>query len=235
MIRHHRYKAQIQIKPRIDPKVMPLTGATAEERLARSVPLFDTPGGQYVERRGIPVDIAHQAGVRFDPHWNGRAAVIVPMTGLNGELCSVHGRYLQQRGEEDKMFTIGPGGGILNVADALAGDMIIVVEGLFDVLSLALCGYRSVATVGRIAPWLQQVCKGKTVLLAFDGNRPGEATAVYYGQYLDGAITHRLKPPDSAKDWNTALVKEGRSIVEQWLRLNVARFRASNTIDHEHA
>ena len=161
--------------------------------------------------------------------------MIVPMTGANGALCSVHGRYLQQRGDEDKMFTIGPGGGILNVADGLAGDIIIIVEGLFDVLSLSLCGYSSIATVGRIAPWLPQVCNGKAVLLAFDGNRPGDATAQFYGQYLNGAIVRRLTPPDGAKDWNTAIVKKGRSIVERWLRLNVSRFTASKTINHEHA
>jgi hypothetical protein len=235
MKRHHLYKAHIHVKTRVDPKVMPVTGETAEERLSGSLPLFGTPGEQYVERRGIPVGIAHDAGVRFDPDWNGRAAVIVPMMGANGELCSVHGRYLQQRGDEDKMFTIGPGDGILNVADGLAGDVLIIVEGLFDVLSLALSGYRSIATVGRIATWLPEACKRKTVLLAFDGNRPGEATAEFYHQYLNGAVAHRLTPPDGAKDWNTALVKRGRSIVERWLRLNVSRFAASNSINHEHA
>jgi len=235
MIRHHRNKPHTLIKIRIDPKVMPRTGATPEERLARGVPLFDTPGGMYVERRGIPVGIAHDAGVRFDRDWNGRPAVIVPMRGPGGELCSVHGRYLQQRGAEDKMFTIGPGGGLLNVADGLTSDLVIIVEGLFDVLSLALCGYRSVATVGRIAPWLPLACKGKTVLLAFDGNRPGDATAVFYRQFLEGAVIHRLTPPDHAKDWNTALIKEGKSTVEQWLRHHVARFTASNTLEHEQA
>lgn len=55
------------MKQRIDPVVMPITSETPEERLANGLPIFGTPGQQYVESRSIPVDIAHDAGVRFDP------------------------------------------------------------------------------------------------------------------------------------------------------------------------
>ena len=224
MIRYNRYKLNLSLKQRIDPVVMPITGETPEERLANGVSLFSTPGQQYVESRSIPVDIAHDAGVRFDPDWNGRAAVIVPMYGANRELCSVHGRYLQQVGSQNKMFTIGPGGGVLNVNKGLNSDVIIIVEGLFDALSLAVCGYGCIATVGRKAPWLPEHCKGKTILLAFDGNRPGETTAMLYKQWLVGANTQRLSPPGTSKDWNTAFIKRGRPVVEQWLKHNLARF-----------
>lgn len=221
MIRYTRHKRNIDLKTPIDPKVMPGTGETAEERWAHCMPLFDTAGQQYVEQRGIPAQIAHDAGVRFDPDWNGRPAVVAPMRGLHQELCSVHGRYLHQTGNEDKMFTLGPGGGILNLADAWNNDVVIIVEGLFDVLSLAVCGYTSLATVGRVAPWLPQVCKGKTIILAFDGNRPGATMATFYRQFLDAARFIRLTPPGHSKDWNSALLKKGKATVEQWLRLNL--------------
>jgi hypothetical protein len=234
MIRYNRYKLNLSLKQRIDPGVMPVTGETPEERLKNSLPLFDTAGQQYVESRGIPAAIAHDAGVRFDPDWDGRAAVIVPMYGANHEPCSVHGRYLQQAGSQNKMLTIGPGGGVLTMCDGLNKDIIIIVEGLFDALSLAVCGYGSVATVGRKAPWLPEHCKGKTILLAFDGNRPGETTAMLYKQLLVGANTQRLSPPGTSKDWNTALIKRGRPIVEQWLKYNLARF-TKKQVHHEQA
>src|SRR5580765_945506 len=205
-----------------DSRLMPNTGETPELRLARAVPLMGTPGQRYVENRGIPVHIAHEAGVRFDSDWNGRAAVIVPMRDFDGNLCSVHGRYLEQTGQQDKMLTIGPGGGAISVLRGWRDEPIILVEGLFDALSLAVCGRSSVATVGRWAPWLPQVCAGKVIWLAFDGNRPGEAEAARYKESLSGAETRRLTPPAPSKDWNTALVKRGRATVEIWLDRHLA-------------
>ena len=84
-----RNKSKIDINVPIDVKVMPATGELPGERLALALPLSGTPGQHYVESRGIPVGIAHDAGVRFDADWNGRPAVIVPMKGLHHELCSV--------------------------------------------------------------------------------------------------------------------------------------------------
>ncbi len=98
------------MKPLIDPIVMPVTNETAEERYKRSLPLFNTPGLQYVEKRGISPEIAHKACVRFDPDWNGRPAVIVPIVNADHKLCSLHGRYLSIMGKQNKMFTVGPGG-----------------------------------------------------------------------------------------------------------------------------
>jgi len=218
------------MKRLIDPRVMPVTGETPQERLTRSLPLVGSPGQEYVENRNIPVAIAHDAGVRFDPDWNGRPAVIVPMFDAKHGLCSVHGRYLQQTGNQNKMFTIGPGGGIVSVGKGSYTNPIIIVEGLFDALSLAVCGYSSLATIGRRAPWLPEVCKGKIIILAFDGNCPGESEVAFYRQYLTGANIHRLTPPGHSKDWNTALAKRGQSSVEQWLRYNLLRFTKENVM-----
>jgi hypothetical protein len=201
-----------------DSPTMPGTGESPEVRLARALPLSGTPGEAYVETRGIPAQLAHDAHVRFDPGWDGRAAVVVPMKDAAGHLRSVHGRYLEHTGKQNKMLTIGPGGGVVSVMNGLRRDSIILVEGLFDALTLALCRHGSVATVGRWAPWLPDVCAGKMVWLAFDGNCPGEATAGRYKQILVGADTRRLPPPGRSKDWNTALVNRGRATVEAWLR-----------------
>jgi Toprim-like len=212
----------------VDPLLMPVTGETPQERLARSFSLLDTPGQHYIEKRGIPVDIAHNAGIRFDPDWNGRAAIIAPMFDSKQTLCSLHGRYLVQEGKQDKMFTIGPGGGMFSVGESYQNDRVILVEGVFDALSLAVCGYSCLATVGRKAPWLPEVCKGKLVVLAFDANNPGEEAVDFYKQYITEASFHRLTPPGHIKDWNSALLKRGADSLEHWLHYNLDRLITEN-------
>lgn len=196
---------------------MPNTGETPEYRMFHALPLIGTQGQKYVEKRGIPIAIAHEAGVRFDPDWNGREAVIAPMIDLQGMFCSTHGRYLQIFGKQNKMLTIGKPNGIINVSGTTESNVIILVEGLFDALSLAVCGYGSFATVGRWASWLPEFCVDKTVLVAFDATHSGEADAAIYRQRLKGANVCRFLPPDRCKDWNTALLKRGQAIVTRRL------------------
>ncbi|MDH7459711.1 toprim domain-containing protein [Chitinophagaceae bacterium 26-R-25] len=219
--RYEQHKSTMPHGQRIDPLTMPVTGEAPQNRLNNGLLLTGTPGQAYVEHRCIPIQIAHEAGVRFDPDWNGRPAVIAPMFDLYHALCSVHGRYLSQAGNEDKMFTIGPGGGIFSVLGGYQVEPVIFVEGLFDALSLAVCGYSSIATVGRLAPWLPEVCRDKLVVLAFDANRPGEAAVEFYKKFLSGAKIHRLTPPGHTKDWNSALMKRGAIMVAHWLEYHL--------------
>jgi DNA primase len=202
-----------------DPLVMPLTGETPREKFTSSLPLFNTPGAEYVEKRGIPVDIAHAVNVRFAPDWNGRPAVIAPITGHNNSFCAVHGRYLYHTARENKMLTVGASGGVfaIDYNNSNRTEPVILVEGLFDALSLYVCGYNAWATIGRRTTWLPEFCQGKHVILAFDGNRPGKAEMAFYREHLSGASCHRLTPPGHSKDWNTALVKRGRTTVKQWI------------------
>ena len=202
----------------VDPLRDPATGESAAERLARALPLGGTPGEAYVAHRGIPLAIADAAGVRFDPDWNGRAAVLMAMTLQDGSVASVHGRHLVTLRGQDKMFTIGCGGGVCTVGNGWLADPLILVEGAFDALSLATCGWSAVATIGRWAAWLPQVCAGREVWLAFDANHPGDLEAARYAERLHEAKVHRLLPPPHCKDWNTALVKQGRAGVSRWLR-----------------
>jgi len=209
-----------------DPLCMPRSGETPAERLARAAPLAGTPAQSYVERRGIPLDLADAAGLRFDPDWSGRAAVLVGLYDQAGTLTSVHGRYLSTLRGQDKMLTIGPGGGVVCVGHGWHSDPLILVEGVFDALSLAVCGYSGVATIGRWAPWLPGACAGRVAWLGFDGNRPGEREVALYTQRLPQI--RRLPPPPRCKDWNTALLKRGRAAVSSWLRDNLASADTTN-------
>ncbi|OWQ48870.1 hypothetical protein CDL60_02985 [Roseateles noduli] len=208
-----------------DPVCMPGSGESPDDRFARARPLAGTPGQDYVEHRGIPLVIADAAGLRFDPDWGGRPAVLDALHDRGGALVSVHGRYLSTLRGQDKMLTIGPGGGVVDVRDEwLDGHgkhfgedgPLILVEGVFDALSLAVCGCGAVATIGRWAPWLPECCTDRLAWLGFDANRPGEREAAAYAQRL--SRVRRLPPPPRCKDWNTALCKRGRAEVTRWLR-----------------
>jgi hypothetical protein len=199
------------------PDPLTLAGSTPADLLKQSSPLAGTPGASYVERRAIPVDIAHAAGVRYARDFNARPAVVVPLYDHHDAVTSVHARYLQTLRGEDKMLTIGPGGGAVGVLGGRCAEPLIVVEGLFDALSLAVCGYACIATIGRCVAWLPDVSAGRTVWLAFDRGRSGDAEAARVASALSHSRVHRLPPPGRSKDWNTALVKRGRTAVTRWL------------------
>ena len=201
-----------------DPPRMPGTGASPAELFARAVPLSGTPGQEYVERRGVPVEVADAAGVRFDADFGGRVAVVAAVRDRGDDLVSVHGRYLTVIRGQNKMLTIGPGDGVIVVLGGWRAEPLILVEGLFDALSLATCGMPCLATIGRWARWLSEVAAGRVAWLAFDASRPGETDAARFARLLCGADVRRLLPPPACKDWSTALVKCGRIAVIRWLR-----------------
>jgi hypothetical protein len=205
-----------------DPIVMPNTGESPEQCLAKAIPLMGTSGQEYVERRGIQVKVADAVGVLFDADFGGRPAVVFPMRNQFGNLTSLHGRYLDAGRGKNKMFTVGPGGGVASVLKGWQTEPLILVEGVFDALSLASCGWSSVATVGRWAPWVPEVLAGRLVWLAFDNGRPGEVEVMHYTQRLSESRVRRLPPPRLCKDWNTALVKRGPGAVTKWIHDHLA-------------
>lgn len=206
-----------------DPAYMPGTGLLPEQLLARSRPLADSEGQGYIKRRGVPVSVAAAAGVRFDNNFGGRPAVIVALRDGKEELTSVHGRYLETVRGQSKMLTIGPGNGVISVLDGWHAEPLILVEGLFDALSLATCGWSSVAHIGRWASWLPEITNGREVWLAFDASKPAEADVAHYMERLQNASLRRVLPPPHCKDWNTALLKRGAGELTRWLQQHVTR------------
>ena len=196
-----------------DPPVEPRTGLGPRVHLERALPLEGTPGAEYVERRGVPCAVAHAAGVRFEPDWNGRPAVVAPMRAAGGELLALHGRHLHHRRGEDKMLTIGRPGGAFGVLDGWRGDPLVLVEGLFDALALAAVGRSAVATIGRDVPWLAEVARGREVWLALDRAASAEREAARIRAALFSARVLRVLPPGRCQDWNSALVRLGAARV----------------------
>jgi hypothetical protein len=161
------------------------------------------------------MELAETAGVRYSASFAGRPAVLVALHDHLENTVLAHGRYLSVLRGQEKMFTVGPGGGTINLLGGWRVDPLIIAEGLFDALSLAVCGFACIATIGRWASWLPEVAAGRTVWLAFDNGRPGEAEAARYAALLSQSEVKRIFPPGRSKDWNTALMKLGRSTVVQ--------------------
>lgn len=197
---------------------MPGTEEQLEDTLARGIPLAGTPGQAYVQRRGIAVEIADAAGVRYLGDFAGRPAAIVGLYDQHGTLASVHGRYLEVSRRQNKMLTIGPGGGTVNVLGGWRADPLMLVEGLFDALSLAVCGVACAGTIGRWVPWISEIARERTVWIGFDAGRSGEAEFARYAEHIRAGQVRRILPPGRSKDWNTALVKRGRHVVASWIK-----------------
>lgn len=196
---------------------MPGTGEGAAALFDRAEPPAAPEAAAYLQRRAIPAEVALEADVRFAPRFDGRPAVLVAMRGARGELRAVHGRYLHNRRGEPQMLTVGRPGGVVSALGGWRADPVVLVEGLFDALSLATCGRAAAATVGRWAEWLPAACAGRDVWIAFDGNRPGEEAAERAADRLVDARVRRLRPPPRCQDWNTALRKRGRAELVRWL------------------
>jgi Toprim-like len=200
-----------------DPPAVPDSGETPAEALAAAQDLGDPRCLAYLERRRIPLAVAEAAGLRFAPSFNGRPAVLAAMHHHSGELRAVTARYLVTARDEWKILTVGHEGGVFAVLDGLQADPLLLVEGVFDALTVALCGRPAVATIGRYVDWIPGFAAGRTVLLAFDGNKVGDHAARYYQDRMPGSACRRLRPPPQCKDWSSALAKRGLSTLAQWL------------------
>lgn len=200
-----------------DPSVVPDTGELPAEALARADGVEEPRCAEYLKRRSIPLKVARAAGLRYSPSFNGRPAVLAAMKRPDGEVVAVTARYLSTVRNQEKILTVGRAGGVFDVLDGLRRDPLMLVEGVFDALSVAHCGFACVATIGRYVDWLPDFAAGRTVLLGFDGNKVGDHGGRYYKDRMPGSTCLRLRPPFSAKDWSAALNKRGRGDVARAL------------------
>ncbi len=207
-------------------------------------PLAGTPGADYLSGRGIPLDVARLAGVRFCPtwlrseKWRGCAAVVFPIRDRAGEVIAAQGRRIEKTSGPNAL-TSGPKSRGLFVAPAQAGARVwrpfdadgpgvFLCEAPIDALSLAACGFPALALCGinggaTTGPtWLRLACGLKSVYLAFDADGAGDdaagAMAALLGTYGARCVTLR---PDGAKDWNEALQASGRDALSDWIAARV--------------
>jgi len=181
-------------------------------------PLPDTPGAEYLARRGIPAELARAAGARYSLDWYGRPAVVFPVRDLEGRLVAAQGRHTDGR-DDPKARSAGPiGAGLFSTPDALDADPVILAEAPIDALSLAAAGYPAVALCGTaLRPWMPPVLSWRRVLLAFDADEAGDKAAAEWTAALRyGTRCERLRP-EGAKDWNALLLAAGPDALRECL------------------
>lgn len=186
--------------------------------------LCGTPGADYLKRRGLPARLSEASGVRFYSAWYGRPALLFPVHNGAGELVAVSGRFIDRR-KYPKTQTAGRKSlGVYSTPGAMTSEIVAVVEGEIDALSLALCGLPSAAMIGTSwASWLPQSLAHKLVLIATDADAAGDEAAEDLAAALAAfeCRARRLRPA-GGKDWNDELLRLGRGRMRSYLGRCVA-------------
>ena len=125
-------------------------------------------------RLGILRDTGHE-------HLRGR--IVFPVIAESGEIGTVYGRAIDERGKHDRhLFLPGPQRGIFNPA-ALRSPEIILTEGIIDALTFWGAGFKNVTTSysAKALPdeLLDAITKAKVqrVFIAFDRDEAGDKGA----------------------------------------------------------
>ena len=191
-------------------------------QLEGAVPVADTPGADYLEGRGIPVELATAAGVLYSPRFYGRPAVLFPLRDRDGELVGVGGRYVDGLEERDKNApktrTAGRKKlGLFATPGALEAERMVITEAPIDALTLALVGVPAIALEGTNWPdWLPKAAAFKPAVIALDADAAGDEATAKLTAVLSrfGAKVERWRPA-LGKDWNKALELAGLDMLRE--------------------
>jgi Toprim-like len=209
-------------------------------RWDQAMSVAGTRGESYLASRGIPIEVATAAGVRYLERWEHwtrdesgdwrlegtSRRVVFPIVDKLGQLIGIQGRKIADSERGEKMLTNGHGG--IFVAGTPwpleETQRVAIVEAPIDALSLAAVGVPALATQGTSWPaWLPLALAFRKVLLAHDNDEPnayGEhagdmaASSLVPALRSYGAEPERFSP--LSKDWNQDLQELG---LEQLRRL----------------
>jgi hypothetical protein len=202
------------------------SAAKLSQVLKDAVPIFGTAGAKYLEKRGIPVELASEANVLFSNNFYGRPAVLFPMHNQAGELVAFNGRFTDGKELQGKLKTQSVGKksyGLFATHGALESEITTVCEGVFDALSLGLCGLPAVAVVGTSFPeWLPSALAFRNSFVATDADESGDKAADSLVNVLRsrGARAVRMRP-ERAKDWNDTLLDIGADALREFVELRI--------------
>jgi hypothetical protein len=216
-LRLHR---RVKRRPLPTPVGPPAEEAEKRDTLRRlwtpSVAIDDPASGSgatYLEGRGIPLQVAAAARVRFTADWYGRPAVLFPVQDSKGRLVAAEGRYTDGSTKPKSRSAGRKSRGVFcALPGAAEASGVTICEGPITALSVAACGYPALALCGhKGAPaWLLRRCALRPVFLALDYGEQGaeEATARLVRELAAlGATAYRLAPP--AGDFNDRLQAVG--------------------------
>jgi hypothetical protein len=169
-----------------------------------------------------------EANVKYHPSWLkcvGLPALIFAVRDHLGVVVAVSSRYINPRNPKEKAFSKGLvrlGG--FQTPGALTADVVGIVEGPIDALSLALCGLPSIATIGSSydKPFFWKYFKARRFLICTDNDNAGDSAAAKLAAIL-GDRCERFTFPENVKDanaWLTADASGLRSSVTTALKEN---------------
>lgn len=219
--------------------------ARAEAQMKKAVrlyhgglPLVGSPGGDYLESRGIPAEFAEKNGVRFAPHFpcqvGGKRlyspAIIFPIyKGTPAlQLVAVNARFLHPEFDTfgEKQRTYGKVSfGMFRTNGSAETEEVLIAEAPIDTLTLALVGFPAFAVCGASnIRYFPELMDGKTVICAFDtdkdpSTRERVRTSIRKFQQKHGGRVLWVKPPGGeTKDWNDMLQRYGPKNLAVYLR-----------------
>jgi hypothetical protein len=199
----------------------------AKEKLADMTYLYDVSadvwkanaGGEYLQRRGLELDLCAMSDVMFSPSYFSGGAVIFP---VSDEKMKVVGIITRQISGDFKGALGSKKLGVFRTMGAFEVERLTITEAPIDALSLFACYVPSVAIGGKdgLAEWVLKKCRFKTVQIAFDADTAGDTAAERLGEVLRsrGASVIRLRPPSPFKDWNEALTALGKDELTEYLK-----------------
>ena len=201
----------IPVERPIDPNSAPAAKFDWRTVWENAPSIEKTSGERYLRGRCVSVEAMNWAGLRFCARWAGQASVLFPIRTRSGELLAAQGRAVKGSAKR----THGPKKEGAFFAPVVLGERIfapldkripsiILVEAPIDALSIASCGFPSLALCGTSGPsWLHLACGLRRVSLAFDADDAGERAARSIEAQISpfGARCERLCP-QGFKDWN---------------------------------
>lgn len=181
----------------------------------------DTPAAAYLARRAVPIEaIPKGAKVRYMPAVPAlkiRESLAFGLSDPKGQNVGLQLRNIE--GTFKPIYKKADGPHIFATPGAIEAESPIIVEAPICALTLAACGFPSIATVGTNFPDdLAQALALRTVHLAQDNDQAGDEAATKAAVKLRefGGVPLRLRPA-GAKDWNEYAQKWGLDALRQAL------------------
>jgi hypothetical protein len=186
-------------------------------------------GEKYLQRRGIPLEVAQKFGVGYAPPgtWPNRdwkyGRVVFPHTDADGKVINLYGRAVEitEVPKDLKHDHLWGAKGVFNSKE-LYTDVVFICEGVFDALSLIVAGYNAVAIFG-VSGLNWEWVKSKKIIFAFDKDKAGEKWKDFaWEAILLGKEVYYLSEETYAgyKDLNEVWIATGKIDIGKWEELN---------------
>ena len=177
----------------------------------------------YLRKRGFSDETIQAFAIGYDANEN---SIVIPINDGYGKPVGFSRRFLDpgtgpkyKNSRNDEVFNKGQLLYNLDKARKHTGEMLLVLEGYFDVLSAWQSGFRNSVAICKDtltedqATIITKLCKGKTVILVPDNDETGRRSVLANRDLLrnsDPDIHIQVaQPGEDCKDLNDVLLKSG--------------------------